>query len=283
MRQVYGMSEDGKTIIVKKFDGNLVFAPLSGAGESVTAMFLDVETTGLDKRYDKIIDLAYIIFEFDKLSRRPIKILKQFSQLEDPGQPLSDIVKRMTGYTDADLQGKVIDWEQVAEDMMRVGVVIAHNAEFDRSFLDRQIAISREKIWACSANQIVWKDKGHASKSLECLAKDHGFFYDAHTALSDVKAAVHLLAMEDPDTKQSYLMELLTHASAKRKIVIAEGSRIEFKDELKKRGYRWNGACWSICVPSHSFEEENFIASHPGAGTAVVEEVRLKDNFKTLF
>lgn len=283
MRQVYGMSQDGNSILIKKFNGDLSFAPGSEAGEYVTAMFLDVETTGLDKRRDKIIDLAYVVFEFDKNSRKPTRVLKQFSQLADPGQPLSDIVKRMTGYTDPDLSGKAIDWEEVAEDMASVAVVIAHNAEFDRSFLDRQLPLSREKIWACSATQIAWKDKGHASKALECLAKDHGFFYDAHTALTDARAAVYLLAMDDPLTHQSYLMELLTQASAKRKIVIAEGSRIEFKDELKRRGYRWNGSYWSICVSGHSFEEENFLASNPGAGTALVEEVRLRDNFKTVF
>lgn len=289
MRQIHGLSADGMVITLHKFQGHLEFKSEDVRGsadasatkqEPLLGIYVDVETTGLNRSQDKIIDLAYLVFRFDKASRRVVSVIKEFSALEDPEQPLSEEIKRLTGYDDGDLLGKKIPWEEVSHDFSRASVIIAHNAEFDRAFLDRYISMSQQKIWACSASQVAWKRKGHSSRALESLARDHGFFYDAHKALADVRAGLKILAMNDPDTGRSYLTELLTTASIQKKVVIAQGSSIDIKDILKKRGYRWNGSFWSICVPGDSFDEEEFINDNPQAGQAVVEYIPVKDNFK---
>jgi len=282
MRQVIGLSEDGNEITLKKFSGNFDFPP-SETLNLVTAIFLDIETTGFDPLNDKIIDLGYIVFQFDKESRNITEIKKRFSQLEDPKRSLSEEIQRLTGYDDDALKGKEINWEEVAADFGEASVIIAHNALFDRAFLDSSLPISADKIWACSYSQIEWKQKGHPSNALECLAMNHGFFYDAHTALPDASACLNLISIIDPDTQNSYLSELLSNAAIKKKRVIAQGATFDFKDELRKRGYRWNNdeRNWSILVPADSFEEERFIEDNPNAGTPIVIEIALKDNFKT--
>jgi DNA polymerase-3 subunit epsilon len=283
MRQVCGLSSDGKSITLHKFDGTFEIPEIE-SNEPITAIILDIETTGLEKGTDKIIDLAYLVFKFEKSNRQIIEIKKEFSQLEDPEEPLSDIVKHVTKYRDEDLKGKKIDWDEVTKDFSSASIIIAHNAEFDRAFLDRYLSISREKIWACSAKQICWKEKGHASVALECLAMNHGFFFDSHNAIGDAKATLKLLIMDDPDSGKPYLAELLSNASIQMKRVAAQGAAFEFKDELRKRGYRFDykSKIWSIITSSESDVEEDFIRNNPQAGQPLVHLIPRKDSFKTM-
>ncbi|NRA46351.1 MAG: DNA polymerase III subunit epsilon [Oligoflexales bacterium] len=283
MRQVFGMSEDGNSIILNRFIGELEFSYPGEPKAQATGLFLDVETTGVATQKDKIIDLGYILFSYEKVTGRITGIVKEFSQLQDPGEPLSTIVKQITGYSDADLKGKEINWDEVAADFDKANVIIAHNARFDRGFLDRYLPISSKKVWTCSMAQIDWKEKGHGSRSVEFLAKDHGFFFDGHTALMDVKACVKLLGTEDPESGYPYLLELLGNARIQKKWVYANGAGYDLKDELKQRGYMWERQkkVWKKCVPAESMEEEEFLAQHPLGGEASSEPILLHDLFKS--
>ena len=282
MRQVFGMSEDKNSIILRRFSGHLEFAQASGASQAL-GLFLDVETTGIQSHSDKIIDLGYVLFSYEKATGRITGIVKEFSQLQDPEEPLSEIVKKITGYDDADLKGKQIDWKEVEGDFSKANVIIAHNARFDRAFLDRYLPLSANKVWSCSMSQIDWKEKGHGSRSAEFLAKDHGFFFDGHTALMDVKACVRLISLIDPDTKAPYFQELLANARIQKKWVFANGAGFDLKDELKQRGYMWERQkrVWKKCVPMESMEEEEFLAKHPLGGEASTEPISLHDLFKS--
>ncbi|MDQ6993677.1 MAG: exonuclease domain-containing protein, partial [Mariprofundus sp.] len=61
---------------------------------------LDTETTGLDTAKDKIIELGFIAFEYDATSGQVYRVLHRYGGFEDPQEPLSDIVKQITGITD---------------------------------------------------------------------------------------------------------------------------------------------------------------------------------------
>lgn len=283
MRQVVGMSADGSTITLERFQGDLDWSISSNdLKQSRKAMFLDLETTGINASKDKIIDIGYVIFSYHKETGEILGIEKEFSQQQDPGVPLSEKIKKLTGYKDEDLQGKQIDWSEVKADFDKVDVIIAHNAAFDRSFADKILTVSQDKIWACSMTQIAWLDKGHRSKSLENLAHDHGFFFQGHTALMDVKASLYLINRKDPDTSQTYFFELLSNARISSKWVIAFGASFEMRQELKDRGYMWDpgSRVWKIAVPVNNSEEEDFLQSHPLAGHAQVKNIRLVDHFK---
>ena len=41
---------------------------------------------------------------------------------------------------------------------------VAHNASFDRAFLDRYLDGSKTKVWACSINDINWIERGFTNK-----------------------------------------------------------------------------------------------------------------------
>ena len=283
-RQLVGLSEDGQKIEIKKFNGYLSFEKTIDKENQRIGAFLDVETTGLDFKKHKVIDVAIVLFTFDRITGNVCSILEEFQELQDPEEPLSEETKNITGYTDEDLKGKKINWESVDQLLSKAHILIAHNSKFDRPFLEKYSEKSKEKIWGCSCFQVDWIGKGHDVAKLSTLAKDHGFFFDAHKALIDVKAGVKLLSMIDPDSNSPYLFELLENAKIPQKIVIARGSKFDFKDSLKEFGFRWDqkNKIWKAKTKKTDSKFEDFIKDNTslGAGVPEVIDISLIDNFK---
>lgn len=139
------------------------------------------------------------------------------------------------------LAGQVIDAEDVAQFVAPVSLVIAHNAAFDRRFLERFTEVFKTKPWACSLSQVDWAAEGYEGTKLGYLAQAAGFFYDRHRATHDCLATVELLAMRLPRSGVTGLSALLSGARSVNWRIWAENAPFEFKDVLKGRGYRWNG------------------------------------------
>lgn len=236
-----------------------------------SALFVDTETTGLDPQTDKVIELAMIAFDYDR-SGAVYGIRVAFSELEDPGFPIPPEVTLITGITDEDVKGKRFDDRLVAEAVASADLVIAHNAAFDRPFLEERFPVFVRKPWACSIRDVNWRELGFASSNLEFLAFRRGFFYDAHRALVDCRAGIELLAepLHDDEPPMSQL-----RASALKKTVRlwAEGAAFAKKDALKERGYRFNGQSkvWWCDVPAeeHDAELEWLSANVYGRPTAL--------------
>ena len=62
-----------------------------------------------------------------------------------------------------------IDWNRVIEILNLSQLCVAHNAAFDRAFLDKNLAESKNKVWACSINDIDWIERGFTNSKLELL------------------------------------------------------------------------------------------------------------------
>ena len=60
----------------------------STAGPLLRGVYLDVETTGLE-RSDVIIELGLVAFEYDR-SGRVYRVVDELDEFEDPNKPLSD-------------------------------------------------------------------------------------------------------------------------------------------------------------------------------------------------
>ena len=101
-----------------------------------TGILLDVETTGLDTARDEIIELAMVKFTYlpdDRIAR----ITDIFSSFNEPQNPIPAEITDLTGITDEMVFGCRIDHEAIAAFAADAGVVIAHNANFDRKFAER--------------------------------------------------------------------------------------------------------------------------------------------------
>lgn len=227
------------------------------SAQKFVALFLDTETTGLDTRSDSIIELAMVAFEYD-LEGNVYRLLRTFSGLEDPGAPLAAEIKAITGITDEELAGRSIDEAEVDRVIGDARLVIAHNAAFDRPFVERRLPRFADIPWACSATDIAWRELGFGSASMEFLAYRHGFFFDAHRALTDCRAGVQLLASRGNGSGRT-AMALLREGALKNSVRIwAEGSPFSSKDALKARRYRWNPAArvWWTEVAEEEHEAE---------------------------
>jgi DNA polymerase-3 subunit epsilon len=212
----------------------------TGSGSRRTAVALDVETTGMDARADAIIQLAVVAFDYDAERGAVCDVREPLTFFEDPQRPIPPEITRMTGITDADVAGQRIDDAAVEALVRSGGLVIAHNAGFDRPFLERRLSFFRETHWGCSMVDIPWKGLGYASSAQEPLLAGHcGVFYDAHRADTDALALVHLLATPFA-SGESPLQLLLRSARRKSYRLWATGAPIEHKDALKARRYRWN-------------------------------------------
>ena len=209
-------------------------------GEIAKVLILDTETTGLDSSRDRIIELALILVDVDKATGLPLQVQEVFDELEDPGRTIPAEATRVTGITDAMVAGKRLDDARIAELMKGVDLVIAHNARFDRGFVEARLPAFAQLPWACSVAEIDWQAQGRGSAKLEFLAHELGFFYDAHRAEMDCHALLAVLAAPLPNTGETGLARLLAAAQATSYRVQATGSPFSSKDALRARGYRWD-------------------------------------------
>lgn len=224
-------------------------------------LVVDVETTGLDSRHHEIIELAMTPFSYG-LDGTIFTVGKSFQSLQQPSTPIPDEISTITGITNAMVEGQTIDERKMASFITPASIIIAHNAAFDRRFLERFSPLFIAKPWACSLSQIDWAGEGYEGTKLGYLAQAAGFFYDSHRAVNDCLATIELLAAPLPRSRVSGLSRLLDAARQPSFRIWAENAPYETKDALKARGYRWNGGSgsqprgWYIDVPEALQEAE---------------------------
>jgi DNA polymerase III subunit epsilon len=214
--------------------------PGTASGAVTRVVVLDTETTGLDQNTERVIELALLRVDIDNTSGLPVGPVQVYDGLEDPGKPIPPEVVALTGIRDADVKGQTLDTARVAELMDGVDIVIAHNAGFDRPFVEKRLAQFAQCDWACSFADIDWKAQGRSSAKLESLAQANGWFYDAHRAEMDCHALLAVLAQPLPQSPHTGLAQLLQAAQRTSYALQATNAPFEAKDLLKARAYRWN-------------------------------------------
>jgi DNA polymerase-3 subunit epsilon len=208
--------------------------------ELKSALFVDVETTGLDAQSDEVIELAMVPFRYGP-DGQIYEVGDAFQSFNQPRKPISAEITKLTGITNEMVRGKAIDTAQVEAFAKDAVVVLAHNAAFDRRFIERLAPSFAFKAWGCSQTQIDWAHEEMEGTRLSYLVAGAGYFYDKHRAVNDCFAAIELLASPLPVSKVTGLAKLLENAKKPSWRIWAENSPFEFKDILKARGYRWNG------------------------------------------
>lgn len=202
------------------------------------AVFLDVETTGLDPNEDEIIELAMVPFWYED-SGRIAGVEIGGSALRQPQKLISADVTRLTGITPDMVAGKAIDFTAAAQ-FAGESLIVAHNAGFDRRFVERFCPQLVNNRWACSFSEIPWAAHGFESAKLSMIGLAHGFYYDGHRAVNDCYAGIEILSRGVPvGGPESAMKVLLSSANSRSWRCWADGAPFEKKDLLKARGYRW--------------------------------------------
>ena len=286
MSHVSSIKKDGENIILYKCS-EPVPELLMAAGGCITIGFLDTETPGLDKLNDEVIELALKIVKFEEGSGKIVSTDHEYESFNDPHKPLDEAITLITGITDEMVKGKSIDWSHVDDILRDTDVIVSHNASFDRVFIDRNSAVSPNSVWACSINDINWLRIGFTSTKQELLCHWHGFYFDAHRAMNDVDALIHLLTHSHYNGDRPVL-ELIENS--KNPVYIIKAINFPYdevkKDKLKANGYQWNGTdkIWFKMVSFTELENEKEWLTgviYETYFNGLVEEINIVDKYKS--
>ncbi len=154
---------------------------------------VDVETTGTHAGAARLTEVGAVRV-------RDGRCLDTFARLVDPGLPVPSAITRLTGISAAMLQGAppfariAVDWL----DFLGNGVLVAHNAPFDCSFLNHELIRCGEvpppNPVLCSvrlARRLLPHLRSHC---LDSLARHLGLrFRQRHRALGDAEVTAQLL------------------------------------------------------------------------------------------
>ena len=131
----------------------------------------------------------------------------------DRGRPLPAEITHLTGLTDDDVRGERIEVEAASALIECSGLVVAHNARFDRPFVERVLPAARARPWACTGAEVPWIAVGFASQAPHCFLCIFGAYArDRHRALADCEAGVWLLAQLSPVSGDSVLAAMRRRA-----------------------------------------------------------------------
>lgn len=256
-RMALRLEQSGEYRVLRRFRPRPVYDEVDPDEASRVGMFLDVETTGFDAARDKVIELAMVPFTYTE-DGRIHQVFKPFSALEDPGMPIPKEIQELTTITDAMVAGQAFDEERVADLFGSADLVVAHNAKFDRPFVDRRFRDLKPVAWACSASEVPWRHVGIEGRKLEYIAYRYGVYFEGHRAAIDCQVGVHILAQRLPGSEATVLSALLESARSSSIHLYATDSPFEAKDRLKARGYRWDGGrrCWWTSVTASRYQDE---------------------------
>ncbi|NNJ71961.1 MAG: DNA polymerase III subunit epsilon [Enterobacterales bacterium] len=222
---------------------------------------IDLETTGLKSETDEIIEIGTLIVEFTN-EHGFTAVAFTDNQLQEPNSPISAEITAITGITNDEVAGCQIDWDSLLEALADVDLVVCHNANFDRKFLERQTPekvsqLFQKKAFGCSARDIDWKLLGYEGAKLEYLNLKMGYFYAGHRALVDCWATLNILN-QVPEA----FAQLKQSVREKQLVICAINADFDKKDILKERGYRWSDGssdlpkCWHTVVKEDAYEDE---------------------------
>lgn len=151
---------------------------------------VDIETTGLDPKKDKITEIGAIRVEGGE-------IRESFHRLVNPGRKLEERIVSLTGLTDEMLKEAPYIQDVIGEflDFETTGCLLGHSILFDYSFLKRAAVNERKEFERLGIDTLTISRKylqELESRSLPCLCNHFGIVHQAHRALSDVEATLDL-------------------------------------------------------------------------------------------
>lgn len=259
-----GAAGGQKTRVLRRLD---IREGPTGEGDdrnSRLAVVVDVETTSAMVEHGAVIELSIRGIRYDREG-----IITHIGDIhswrEDPGVRLTPDTTAITGLVDGDLAGQCID-DALAISLLRsASIVIAHNAAFDRPFVERRLEGACGLDWACSYRQVDWRVRGFDGLGLGYLLHQAGYFFEkGHRADVDVDALVQLLRHRFDDGT-TVLAEILHKSSTPGWIVKAQGAGFGARSVLKARGYRWDSrrkVWWTEILDVGRTAEEFWLAAN---------------------
>lgn len=192
----------------------------------------DLETTGLSPETDTITEVGAILYDTETNS--PVKF---FSKLIAIDRPIPEVIVELTGITDVllakygEAPSKV--WREFEEFIEPAELFLAHNAPFDRGFVEKIIPdMADPKLWIDSCVDVEYPDH-IKTRQLTYLAADHGIVNPfSHRAVTDVLTMLRVVSNYNWE-------EIISNAKTPN---VTMRAMVTFNDNQKAKtaGYRWD-------------------------------------------
>ena len=153
---------------------------------------IDVETTGLSAKSEKITEIAILLHDGKKVT-------EEFHSLINPEKKIPYRITQITGINDRMVANapKLFELAKKIIEMTEGRIIVGHNVTFDYNFLRsefREFEYDFDRETLCTVRNSRKYIKGQPSYSLGKLTKSLSIPHmDKHRALGDAKATVHLL------------------------------------------------------------------------------------------
>jgi DNA polymerase III alpha subunit (gram-positive type) len=154
----------------------------------------DTETTGLTVHPEASIGLQPRVIEFAGIITDGVEVLDQFEFMCNPGIALEEIITKITGLTNADLDDKpfFMDFIDELEKFWGVAdVAVAHNLSFDKSLLMYEFRRAGQELGnypsipCCTVEQTMHQF-GRRMKLQDLYEMYCGPYVQKHRAMDDI-------------------------------------------------------------------------------------------------
>lgn len=151
---------------------------------------IDLETTGLNPKTDKIIEIGVVRVADNR-------VVEEWETFVNPGRMIGERITELTGIRDEQLEPAPVIAEVLPKLLEVVGdsVLLGHSVLFDYSFVkkaavNQKLSFEKEGIDTLKIARKYLADL--ESRSLSSLCKYYGISHSAHRALHDARATVEL-------------------------------------------------------------------------------------------
>jgi len=232
----------------------------------------DLETSGLDKQKDRMIEVGLCLY-----STGQQKVLESCGFLvQSDGVLITPEVEEITGITQAAVDRFGYDPADALDDVIKfmeqAEAVIGHNViRFDRPMTEnaakRLERILPEKLWIDTMTDI----PGVKGEQLVTMAAKHGFLNPIqHSAEDDAKSVLKLISFYDVD-------KIVERAQSPTIVVRShQPNTTENNKVVRKLGFIWNGVFKIWWRPTKEMDFESLKSRMPFDVSVVGKEISLE-------
>lgn len=216
---------------------------------------IDIETTGLDTKYDEIIEISAIKIKNNE-------IVNQFSSLIRPKFKIDDFISTLTGITNEMLENAPKLEIIISEFINFIGddIIIGHNVNFDINFIyDYYKKYCNKDI----KNDFV--DTMRIAKKL--LPQSNSYKLEKLLEYFNINVSIHHRALSDCESTFKLYNEL-------KKCISNEYGNIE---NFKNQTYNSKLRASQITTNIENFDEENLLYQKNCVFTGTLEKMARKD------
>lgn len=182
--------------------------------------FVDLETTGTNARYNRVIEIGI-------LKVKNNKVVKKYKQLVNPETRIDPFIERLTGITQRDVENAPT-FQQIKEDVLEIlkdSIFVAHNVRFDYGFLRNEFKrheINFKSRHFCTVKLARLLYPGKRKYNLDSLISDFNIKCKSrHRAYDDAKVLWEFYKIAQKDIEGEKFTQALNIALKRPSIPIS--------------------------------------------------------------